>query len=90
MGDPTLSPDEIRATAEVLDELGPDYRDAVVESFPEKIDKEVGARIDAQLASARQAETRAPDPAILEVAFPRFIWRGCGPGVGNEAAAAAC
>jgi dihydrofolate reductase len=27
---------------------------------------------------------------VDEVAFPRLIWRGCGPGVGNEAAAAAC
>ena len=66
MGDPALSPDEIRATAEVHDELGPDYRDAVVESFLEKIDKEVGARINAQLALARQTETRAPDPALLD------------------------
>jgi hypothetical protein len=65
MGDPGLSPDEIRAAAEVHDELGPDYRDAVVESFLEKIDKDVGARIDAQLSSATQARTGAPDPALL-------------------------
>jgi hypothetical protein len=64
MGDSGLSPDEIRAAAEVHNELGPDYQDAVVESFLEKIDKEVGARIDARLASARQAETRASDPAL--------------------------
>jgi hypothetical protein len=49
MGDSSLSPDEIRAAAEVHDELGPDYHEAVVESFLEKIDKEVGARIDARL-----------------------------------------
>ncbi len=61
-----LSPDEIRAAAEAHDELGPDYRDAVVESFLEKIDKEVGARIDARLASARQAGTRVPDPVRLD------------------------
>ncbi|HEY2307228.1 MAG TPA: hypothetical protein VGI05_15230 [Streptosporangiaceae bacterium] len=66
MGDSRLSPDEVRAAAEVHNELGPDYRDAVVESFLEKIDKEVGARIDAQLASARQAGTRIPDPALLD------------------------
>ena len=66
MGDPTLSPDEIRAAAEVHDELAPEYRDAVVQSFLEKIDKEVGARIDARLDAARQPVARATDPAILE------------------------
>ncbi len=65
MGNSGLSPDEIRAAAAVHDELGPDYRDAVVESFLEKIDNEVGARIDAQLA-ARQPGPRAPDPALMD------------------------
>jgi hypothetical protein len=50
MGDPALSPREIRAAAEVHGELSPEYRDAVVESFLEKIDKEIGARVDARLA----------------------------------------
>jgi hypothetical protein len=66
MGDSRLSADEIRAAAEVHHELGPDYRDAVVESFLERIDKEVGARIDARLASARQAGTHDPDQALLD------------------------
>jgi hypothetical protein len=66
MGDPRLSPDEIRAAAEVHDELAPEYRDAVVQSFLEKIDQEVGARIDARLDAARQAEARATDPVIME------------------------
>lgn len=66
MSDPGLSPDEVRAVAEVHNELGPEYRDAIVESFLEKIDKQVDARIDAQLAAPRQAGTRAPDPALLE------------------------
>ena len=66
MGDSRLSPDEIRAAAEVHSELGPEYRDAVVESFLERIDKEVGARIDAQFAATRQQPARAPDPAVLD------------------------
>jgi hypothetical protein len=65
MGDPKLSPDEVRAAAEVHDELGPDYRDAVVESFLERIDKEVGARIDARIDAMPQDRAR-PDPALLE------------------------
>jgi hypothetical protein len=65
MGDPKLSPDEVRAAAEVHDELGPDYRDAVVASFLERIDKEVGARIDARIGAMPQDRTRS-DPALLE------------------------
>lgn len=65
MGDPGLSPAEIRAAAEVHSELGPDYRDAVVESFLEKIDKEVGARIDARLAATAHAAASEPEPASL-------------------------
>jgi hypothetical protein len=66
MGDPTLSPDEIRAAAAVHDELGPEYRDAVVESFLAKIDQQVAARIDAQFDAARPARERAHDPALME------------------------
>ena len=67
MSDSGLSPDEVRAVAEVHNELGPEYRDAVVESFLEKIDKQVGDRIDAHLATTRRPEmTRTSDPALLE------------------------
>ncbi len=58
-----LSPDHIRAAAEVHAELGPEYRDAVVESFLEKIDDEIAARIDARLAAAApRAPRRDLDP----------------------------
>jgi hypothetical protein len=53
----SLSPDDIRAAAEVHRELGPEYGDAVVESFLEKVDQEISARIDARLASVAQAST---------------------------------
>ena len=45
----TLDPQEIRAAAETHKELGPEYSDAVVESFLERVDREVTARIDARL-----------------------------------------
>ena len=58
-----LSPDDIRAAAEVHAELGTEYRDAVVESFLEKIDDEIAARIDARLAAAApRAPRRDLDP----------------------------
>jgi len=66
MGDSRLSPDDIRAAAEAHNELGPDYRDAVVESFLEKIDKQVSARIEVQLASASQAPPRASEQALTD------------------------
>ena len=65
MGDSRLTPEEIRAAAEVHTELGPDYHDAVVQSFLDKLDVEVSARIDAQLG-ARPARKAAADPALLE------------------------
>ena len=57
-----LSPDDIRAAAEVYAELAPEYRDAVVESFLAKIDNEVRARIDAQLESTLRVRKHDADP----------------------------
>lgn len=45
-----MSPEEIRAAAEVHDELGPRYRDAVIESFLDKVGREIDARVDSRLA----------------------------------------
>jgi hypothetical protein len=59
-----LSPDDIRAAAEVHAELGPEYRDAVVESFLAKIDNEIGARIDARLATTPRTRRHDTDPVM--------------------------
>jgi len=82
MSDSGLSPDEIRAVAEVHNELGPEYRDAVVESFLEKIDKQVGDRIDAQFAATRRPEIRSSDPALLERKRTQFSAMVAGTVVG--------
>ncbi len=47
-----VSPEDIRAAAEVHQELGPEYSDAVVAAFLDKVDKEVAARVEARLAEA--------------------------------------
>jgi hypothetical protein len=47
----SLSPDEIRAAAETHHELPPEYQNAVIESFLDKIGREIDARVDARLAS---------------------------------------
>jgi hypothetical protein len=54
MSDSPLSRQEIYAAAAAHDELGPEYSDAVVASFLEKVDKEVDARLEARLAGMRQ------------------------------------
>ena len=64
MADSRLSPDEIRAAAEIHNELPPEYGAAVVELFLEKIDKEVGARIDARLDAMGHPAARPLDPAL--------------------------
>lgn len=56
-----LSPEDIRAAAEVHRELGPEYSDAVVASFLEKIDREISARVEARIASTLMARPALPD-----------------------------
>jgi hypothetical protein len=51
-----LSPQEIRAAAETHRELGPEYSDAVVESFLERVDREIVARVEARLGSASREQ----------------------------------
>ena len=50
-----VSPDDIRAAAEVHEELGPEYHDAVVASFVDRVEREVDARVRARLAAMHQA-----------------------------------
>ncbi|HYB14066.1 MAG TPA: hypothetical protein VEF71_01135 [Streptosporangiaceae bacterium] len=54
MSDSPLSRQEIHAAAAAHDELGPEYSDAVVASFLEKVGKEIDARVDARLAGMGQ------------------------------------
>jgi hypothetical protein len=55
-----LSPQEIRAAAEAHKELGPEYSDAVVESFLERVDREIDARVDARLRRAPREQAVQP------------------------------
>jgi hypothetical protein len=57
-----LSPQEIRASAAVHKELGPEYSDAVIESFLERVDQEITARLDARLGPPASRE-QAVQPA---------------------------
>lgn len=59
-----LSPGDIRAAAEVHRELGPEYSDLVVESFLERVDREIAARVDARLgAASRNQQPQSAPPS---------------------------
>ena len=47
----SMSSEEIRAAAETYSELGPGYRDAVIESFLDRVGGEIDARVAARLAA---------------------------------------
>jgi hypothetical protein len=57
MSDMPLTAKDVRAAAEVHTELGPDYSDAVVQSFLEKIDKHIEARVDERLARGKKSRS---------------------------------
>ena len=56
----SLTPDEIRAAAETHRELGPEYQSAVIESFLDKVSREIDARVDARLAMYQSQGGRLP------------------------------
>ena len=55
MSSTSLTPDEIRAAAETHHELGPEYQTAVIDSFLDKVGKEIDARVDARVGKVRSA-----------------------------------
>src|SRR5580658_221057 len=55
-----LSPREIRVAAELHKELGPEYSDAVIESFLERVDQEITARVDARLGPVSREQPVQP------------------------------
>jgi hypothetical protein len=59
--DSPLSREDIRAAAETHHELGPAYQDAVIESFLDKVGREIDARVDARLAQQQVAQPPARD-----------------------------
>ena len=61
IGQSPFSPDDIRAAAEVHQELGPDYSDAVVASSSKKVDREIAARVEARMAGTSRAEPAKPN-----------------------------
>ena len=74
-----FDPREIRAAAETHKELGPEYSDAVIESFLERVDREITARVEARLAPVsreqpvRPAQSNSRRTLLTGVAIGVFI-----------------
>jgi len=80
MGTSPLSPEDIRAAAGAHHELGPEYSDAVVASFLERVDQEIAARVDERLA-ARRPRARPVEPGNR-----RAVMKGFAAGVASSLA----
>ncbi|HEY2080129.1 MAG TPA: hypothetical protein VGH53_27700 [Streptosporangiaceae bacterium] len=73
MGGSSLSAEDIRAAAEVHGELGPDYGDAVVDSFLARIDQHIEARVEQKLArkaTPRHGRSIPPSWASTGLSLP--------------------
>lgn len=71
---------EIRAAAAAHQELGPEYSDAVVASFLNRVEEEIAARVEAQMAAAPRPEApRREVPASED--SRRALWRGIAIGI---------
>jgi hypothetical protein len=82
MGTSPLSPEDIRAAAGAHHELGPEYSDAVVASFLERVDQEIAARVDERLAAGR------PGARPVEPGNRRAMIKGFATGVACSVAVA--
>lgn len=66
---------EIRAAAAAHEELGPEYSDAVVASFLERVEEEIDARVDARMTEAHRPDAPAGQDSR------RTLWRGIAIGI---------
>ena len=71
---------EIRAAAAAHEELGPEYSDAVVASFLNRVEEEIAARVEARMAESPRPETPRPGVPASEESR-RALWRGIAIGI---------
>jgi hypothetical protein len=80
MGTSPLSPKDIRAAAGAHHELGPEYSDAVVASFLDRVDQEIAARVDERVAAS------TPRARPVEPGNGHAMLKGFAMGVGSSLA----
>lgn len=72
-----LSAEDVRAAVEAHRELGPDYGDAVAESFLSRIEEHVEALVEQRVAAAGPQRRRPEDPArTARLGRPRAFLAG--------------
>jgi hypothetical protein len=76
-----LSPQEIRAAAEAHKELGPEYSDAVVASFLDRVDREIAARVDARVDARLGPASRAQPVQQAQPNGRRMLLTGVAIGI---------
>jgi hypothetical protein len=81
MGTSPFPPEDIRAAAGAHHELGPEYSDAVVASFLDRVDREIAARVDERLAAAGPLRARPVEPGNR-----RAVMKGFAMGVASSVA----
>jgi hypothetical protein len=80
MGTSPISPDDIRAAAGAHHELGPEYGNAVVASFLDKVDQEIAARVAERVAAS------TPEARPVESAGRHLLLKGFALGVASSVA----
>jgi hypothetical protein len=72
---------EIQAAAAAHEELGPEYSDAVVASFLDRVEEEIAARVEARMAQAPRYTATPPTPAPADEDSRRTMLRGIAIGI---------
>jgi hypothetical protein len=69
-----LARQDVAAAAAAHQELGPEYSQAAIDSFLEKVDSEIAARMDARLGTAPKPRSQTADVATHHER--RALWTG--------------
>jgi hypothetical protein len=69
-----LARQDVAAAAAAHHELGPEYRQAAIDSFLDKVDSEIAARVEARLGGAAQPRSQTADVATRHE--HRALWTG--------------
>jgi hypothetical protein len=73
---PIVPKDELRATLEAQRELGPEYSDAVLESFLEHVDRRIDERIRAAAPAKRSRHSAPALIPMLALSIPLIAIAG--------------
>jgi hypothetical protein len=80
----SLSPEDVRAAAEAHHELGPEYSDAIVAAFLDRVDREISARVEQRLAdNVARPVSKQPSRSSASKQWRRGLTQGLAIGFGS-------